>query len=86
MFRPAEILQTRRFPGFAVFHRLVRDFRLLRCCESPCTRCYTGILTLDLYVDPTSRGMVIAASAPFPARNLRVYGHILKPYHTIRGM
>ena len=67
MFTSSEILGTRRFPGFAVFHYRVRDFRLLRCCVSPCTRCYIAILTLYLYVDPTSRGTVFAAWPPLTA-------------------
>ena len=51
----AHILQTLRFPGSAAFHRRVEDFR------PPCTRRYTAILSLRLYVcvsvDQTSRGL-----------------------------
>ena len=51
----AHILQTLQFPGSAAFHRRVEDFR------PPCTRRYTAILSLRLYVcvsvDQTSRGL-----------------------------
>ena len=48
-------------PRLCRFPQCVQDFRLIRNRESPCTRCYTAILTLDLYVDPTSRGHVYMA-------------------------
>ena len=78
-FRNLEYSRQRNFcrrgasHGLLFSNKRVRDFRLLRCSVSICTRCYTAILTLTPVCRPNFTGHVDCSVGPDPCSYVYVY-------------